>query len=103
LYFVTNNSTNTDCNLQYSKCKFALKAPQLENDSKNWFLLGNAALNEKLLGTQNITELANNTISFLCTYLKANIGALYLLDETEKTLVLGKFCFYLKNTKNILN
>jgi hypothetical protein len=48
-------------------------------------------LNEKLLGTQNITELANNTISFLCTYLKAN-GALYLLDETEKTLVLsGKF------------
>ncbi len=79
----------------------ALKASQLENDSKNWFLLGNAALNEKLLGTQNITELANNTISFLCTYLKANIGALYLLDETEKTLVLsGKFAFTpAKNTK----
>ena len=79
----------------------ALKASQLENDSKNWFLLGNAALNEKLLGTQNITELANNTISFLCTYLKANIGALYLLNETEKTLVLsGKFAFTpAKNTK----
>ena len=72
----------------------ALKASQLENDSKNWFLLGNAALNEKLLGTQNITELANNTISFLCTYLKANIGAVYLLDETENSLVLsGKFAF----------
>ena len=79
----------------------ALKVSQLENDSKNWLLLGNAALNEKLLGTQNITELANNTISFLCTYLKANIGALYLLDETEKTLVLsGKFAFTpAKNTK----
>ena len=72
----------------------ALKASQLENDSKNWFLLGNAALNEKLLGTQNITELANNTISFLCTYLKANIGAVYLLNETENSLVLsGKFAF----------
>ncbi len=72
----------------------ALKASQLENDSKNWFLLGNAALNEKLLGTQNITELANNTISFLCTYLKANIGAVYLLDETKNSLVLsGKFAF----------
>jgi hypothetical protein len=56
-------------------------------------------LNEKLLGTQNITELANNTISFLCTYLKANIGALYLLDETEKTCVMGNFAFTLQNTK----
>ena len=79
----------------------ALKASQLENVIKNWMLLGNAALNEKLLGTQNITELANNTISFLCTYLKANIGALYLLDETENTLVLsGQFAFTpAKNTK----
>ncbi|MFV8356238.1 CHASE3 domain-containing protein, partial [Flavobacterium sp. XS1P32] len=80
----------------------ALKASQLENDSKNWFLLGNAALNEKLLGTQNITELANNTISFLCTYLKANIGAVYLLNESENSLMLsGKFAFTsAENTKD---
>lgn len=72
----------------------ALKVSQLENDSKNWLLLGNAALNEKLLGDQSITELANNTISFLCTYLKANIGAVYLLNEAENTLMLsGKFAF----------
>jgi hypothetical protein len=38
LWFCYNNSTNTDCNLQYSKCKFkTLKASQLENDSKTGF------------------------------------------------------------------
>ena len=72
----------------------ALESAELENESKNWLLLGNAALNEKLLGNQSITELANNTISFLCTYLKANIGAVYVLNESKNTLHLtGKFAF----------
>jgi hypothetical protein len=30
----------------------------------------------------------------LCTYLKANIGALYLLDETEKLVLSGKFVLH---------
>jgi CheY-like chemotaxis protein/signal transduction histidine kinase/CHASE3 domain sensor protein len=72
----------------------ALKNSQLENESKNWLLTGNAELNEKLIGDQTIIALAHNTISFLCTYLKANIGAIYLFDENENALILsGKFAF----------
>ena len=72
----------------------ALKNSESQTASKNWLLTGNSALSEKLIGDQNIEQLANNTISFLCNYLKANIGAVYLFNENENTLLLsGKFAF----------
>ncbi|MFV8361050.1 response regulator [Flavobacterium sp. LS1P3] len=72
----------------------ALKSSESETASKNWLLTGNSALNEKLIGDQSIEQLANNMISFLCTYLKANIGAVYLFNENENALLLrGKFAF----------
>jgi CheY-like chemotaxis protein/signal transduction histidine kinase/CHASE3 domain sensor protein len=72
----------------------ALKNSELETASKNWLLTGNSELNEKLLGNQSIAQLANNTISFLCNYLNANIGAVYLLNEKKNALILnGKFAF----------
>ena len=72
----------------------ALKKSESETANKNWLLTGNSALSEKLIGDQSIEQLANNTISFLCTYLKANIGAVYLFNENENALLLnGKFAF----------
>lgn len=72
----------------------ALKNSELETADKNWLLTGNSELNKKLIGDQSIAQLANSTISFLCTYLKANIGAVYLFNEKNDTLMLsGKFAF----------
>ncbi len=72
----------------------ALKSSESENANKNWLLTGNSELNEKLIGDQSITQLANNTISFLCKYLNANIGAVYLFNKKDNTLMLsGKFAF----------
>ncbi|MFV8342984.1 response regulator [Flavobacterium sp. XS2P39] len=72
----------------------ALKNSESETANKNWLLTGNSELNKKLMGDQSIVQLANNTISFLCTYLKANIGAVYLLNDKENMLMLGgKFAF----------
>jgi len=72
----------------------ALKRAEAETAGKNWLLTGNTELNEKLIGDQSIEELAANTISFLCAYLKANIGAVYLLNDIENTLVLsGQYAF----------
>lgn len=67
----------------------ALKQAEAENLSKNWFVTGNSELIEKLIGDKSIEQLANSTIRFLCNYLKANIGAVYLFNEKENTLVLG--------------
>jgi CheY-like chemotaxis protein/signal transduction histidine kinase/CHASE3 domain sensor protein/putative methionine-R-sulfoxide reductase with GAF domain len=78
----------------------ALKRAELETANKNWLLTGNAELNEKLIGDKSITQLANDTISFLCTYLTANIGAVYLFNDKDNTLLLsGQFAFSSKNTK----
>ncbi len=72
----------------------ALKRAEAETTGKNWLLTGNTELNEKLIGDQSIEELAANTISFLCAYLKANIGAVYLLSDIDNTLVLnGQYAF----------
>jgi len=71
-----------------------LKRAEAETDSKNWLLTGNKELNEKLIGDKSLEELANNTISFLCRYMKANIGAVYLLNEKENALILnGRYAF----------
>ncbi len=79
----------------------ALKRAEEETAGKNWLLTGNTELNEKLIGDQSIEELAGNTISFLCTYLKANIGAVYLFNDKSSDLVLsGQYAFSSKeNTK----
>ena len=72
----------------------ALERAETETAAKNWLLTGNTELNEKINGDQSIEELANNTISFLCNYLKGTIGAVYLLDDKDNTLVLsGQYAF----------
>jgi len=71
-----------------------LKRAEAETTSKNWLLTGNTELNEKLIGDKSLEELANNTISFLCSYLKAQIGAVYLFNKKESALVLnGRYAF----------
>ncbi len=64
------------------------------NKKHNWLAVGQNQLNEKLSGDQSIEELANKAISFLCTYLKANIGTVYWLNDKDNTLVLsGQYAF----------
>jgi GAF domain-containing protein len=46
-----------------------------------WQTNGQALLNEKMRGEQDIATLANNVIDQLCHYLDAQMGALYLLDK----------------------
>jgi len=71
-----------------------LKRAEADTTSKNWLLTGNTELNEKLIGDKSLDELANNIISFLCSYLKAQIGAVYLFNKKESALLLsGRYAF----------
>jgi CheY-like chemotaxis protein/signal transduction histidine kinase/CHASE3 domain sensor protein len=72
----------------------SLKKSEEKTSGKNWLLTGYTELNGKLKGDQTIEELANNTISFLCNYLNANIGALYQFSNNEQELILsGQYAF----------
>lgn len=71
-----------------------LRETTAANRNHIWLTTGLNQLNEKLKGDQNIEELANNTIRFLCNYLKANIGAIYHFDDNINALILsGQYAF----------
>jgi len=72
----------------------SLRETTAANEKHNWLTSGQNQLNEKLVGDQSIEELASHTISFLCTYLKANIGAVYLFNAKDNELMLnGHYAF----------
>lgn len=72
----------------------SLRETTTANEKHNWLTAGQNQLNSTLKGDQSIEELAGNTISFLCTYLKANIGAIYQFNDKESALKLsGQYAF----------
>ncbi len=77
-----------------NKMTSSLRETTEANKKHNWLAVGQNQLNEKLSGDQSIEELATKAISFLCTYLNANIGTVYQLNDKEKTLILsGQYAF----------
>lgn len=91
---LTPRSENDILGIALNKMTRSLRETTASNEKHNWLTSGQNQLNEKLKGDQSIGELANHTISFLCNYLDANIGAVYLLNEKNNTLVLsGEFAF----------
>ncbi|MEN8216035.1 MAG: cache domain-containing protein [Pseudomonadota bacterium] len=52
-----------------------------QNASQDWIKTGQTQLNDHMSGGQDIVSLAKNIISFLTTYIEAQIGLFYLLKE----------------------
>ncbi|WP_244244782.1 response regulator [Leptospira koniambonensis] len=72
----------------------ALRQTTSENERHNWLTQGQNQLNEKLKGDQSVEVLAQEIVNFLGEYVKAQIGAIYLLDERDKSLRLtGEYAF----------
>lgn len=55
-----------------------------KNARQDWLKTGQMQLNQKLSGEQDMMALAKNVITFLSTYLKAQVGAFYLLEKRKK-------------------
>jgi signal transduction histidine kinase len=64
-----------------------------------WQTTGQAQLNDRMRGEQDITTLANNIIDQLCEYMGAQVGTLYVLEA--ETLRLTGTCAYRR--KNLTN
>jgi CheY-like chemotaxis protein len=91
---ITPRSDKDTLGIALKKMTRSLRETTAANVKLNWLTSGQNQLNEKLKGDQTIEELSNNTIGFLCTYLKANIGAVYQYNEHEKVLTLtGQYAF----------
>jgi len=80
----------------------ALKKAETETANKNWLLAGNTGLNNVIQGEKEISELAREVINQLTSYMKAQIGAIYLAGDGQLNLV-GSYAFhYRKDNSNIV-
>jgi len=61
-------------------------------EAQVWQTSGQAELNDKMQGEQDVQTLANSIVQQLCHYLKAQIGALYVVDDDYLNLA-GSYAY----------
>jgi signal transduction histidine kinase/DNA-binding response OmpR family regulator len=61
-----------------------LKTINHERQQQNWLKTGQAQLNEQMRGELDIVTLTKKIISFLTTYVEAQVGIFYLLEEADE-------------------
>jgi CheY-like chemotaxis protein len=60
---------------------------------QNRIKTGQANLNERMRGDQAVEGLAANIVSYLCAYLEASVGALYIFKENQTFRLAGSYAF----------
>ncbi|GAA4652605.1 hypothetical protein GCM10023116_48890 [Kistimonas scapharcae] len=70
-----------------------LRRVSAENEARNWLQSGITGLNEALRGELSITELCQNTLSFMCRYLRFQVGAMYVLTERNRLVMMGSYAY----------
>ena len=64
-----------------------------EVEQQNWFKTGQAELSDTMRGEQDLTTLANSTITYLAKYLEAHVGTIYLMNEDRLLDLVGKYAY----------
>lgn len=75
------------------KMTVSLRESTAENKKHIWLATGQNKLNESLRGDKNLEELSNNIVSFLCNYVGASAGALYLLNDDQTLTLTGRHAY----------
>ncbi len=71
----------------------ALKKAETETANKNWLLTGNGELNNKMQGEKEVRQLAQEVVNQLTVYLRAQIGAVYVVENGHLGLA-GSYAFH---------
>jgi signal transduction histidine kinase/DNA-binding response OmpR family regulator/CHASE3 domain sensor protein len=78
-----------------------LKELIAENKNQNWIKTGEAELNEKMRGEQNVNLLASNIVSYLAKYVSAQVGAVYMRTEEDTFKLFASYAY--NRRKNLSN
>ena len=84
-----------------SKMRSNLAKMSKETEAQNWLKTGQAELNEKMRGEQDLMELSDNIITYLANYIDAKIGAIYLRDESDTFKLASSYAYTTR--KNLSN
>ena len=88
--------------LAIQNMKSNLNKMKKETELQDWFKTGKAELGNKMRGDQNLSDLSQNVINYLATYLDAKVGAIYLKDDKEELFRLASGYAY-KKIKGLSN
>ncbi len=64
-----------------------------QNVKQDWLKTGQAQLSELMSGEQEMTELAKRIITFLTTYVDAQVGLFYLLTDGDSLQVIASYAY----------
>ncbi len=78
-----------------------LRVSRAKTEAQDWLKSGQAELNEAMRGEQDIGTLGTNILSFLCDYLNAQIGAIYVAGEDGHLRMVGSYAY--NERKNLSN
>lgn len=85
----------------FSNMTKTLRGSTAQNQRENWLRTGQAELNERLRGEQEVTALAQGIITYIATRLNAQVGAIYLGYENKQFRLLGSYAY--TKRKNLSN
>lgn len=78
-------SDKDDLAIAINKMTKSLRDMTADNDRQTWIQQGQNELHEYIRGEQELSNMANNIITFICNYLNSKPGALYLLNNSDNT------------------
>jgi len=87
--------------VSFSNMTRTLRETTVQNQRENWLRTGQAELNERLRGEQELTALAQDVISYIATRLQAQLGTIYLGYENQQFRLLGSYAY--TKRKNLSN
>jgi len=91
---ITSKDEIADLASSFQKMTADLKEMLHKEEKQSWLKGGQAELGNKMRGEQGQIELCRNVIHFLSTYLNAQIGAIYLVNEEEKLELAASFAWH---------
>ena len=89
-YTARLNPASDSDDLTHSLNLMAKKLEEVSNETEreNWLQKGLGGLDDQMRGNYDVRELSDRIIVYLCTFLKAEMGAFYVFDETIDRLEL---------------
>jgi len=84
-----------------AKMTSSLRLATEEASTQNWFQKGQAELSDRLQGDLTVEIIAENAIRFICEYISAQIGAVYILDQENILHLNASYAF--ESRKRIAN
>ncbi|MFZ5515121.1 MAG: ATP-binding protein [Candidatus Zhuqueibacterota bacterium] len=77
-----------------------IKKSKLKIENENWLKTGISELNDRLSGDLDIHSLSQNIIQFITPYASAQLGAIFLINESNTLTMVGSYAYSDDNFPN---